>query len=179
MVRNRHPTAIYYLPVCKECIAFVKSYCRHQFQLVCKPCGPNTANVCCLYTEKSPPPPRSCLQGNASAILGCPNLEILTFDGQVIRLYVNGYALIMCTCTVEFLQWKQARFSRYKLVRTEFKVGNIKRIFPADRRLDNNVIVTSKRRRDVVLTSWWRYYCVLCPLGLVSTISQQWPGAGS
>ena len=29
----------------------------------------------------------------------------------------------------------------------------------------NNVIMTSKRRRDVVLTSHWRYFCVVRPLG--------------
>ena len=28
----------------------------------------------------------------------------------------------------------------------------------------HSAIMTSKRRRDVVLTSWWRYYCALCPL---------------
>ena len=32
---------------------------------------------------------------------------------------------------------------------------------------NNNVFVTSKRPRDVVLTSQWRYYCVVCPLGWV------------
>ena len=36
---------------------------------------------------------------------------------------------------------------------------------PADTQRTNNAIMTSKRRRDVVLTSWWRYYCVVCPLG--------------
>ena len=35
---------------------------------------------------------------------------------------------------------------------------------PADTRSTNNVIMTSKRRCDVVLTSWWRYYCVARPL---------------
>ena len=30
---------------------------------------------------------------------------------------------------------------------------------------NNNVIMTSKRRRHVVLTSSWRCYCVVCPLG--------------
>ena len=29
----------------------------------------------------------------------------------------------------------------------------------------NNVIMTPKRRRDVVLTSLWGYYCTVCPLG--------------
>ena len=32
------------------------------------------------------------------------------------------------------------------------------------------VMMTSKRRRfdvNVVLTSYWRYYCVMCPLGLI------------
>ena len=38
-------------------------------------------------------------------------------------------------------------------------------IYPEDTRRDNNVVMTSKRRRDVVLTSQWRYYCVVCPLG--------------
>ena len=52
MVRNRHPAAIDYPPVCKECLAFFKSDCRHPFQLICKSCGPNMANVYCLYTEK-------------------------------------------------------------------------------------------------------------------------------
>ena len=37
--------------------------------------------------------------------------------------------------------------------------------FPVDIQRNNNVIMTSKRRRDVVLTSQWRYYCVVCPLG--------------
>ena len=36
---------------------------------------------------------------------------------------------------------------------------------------NNNVIMTSKRRRDVVLTSEWRYYCVACPLGLRACMS--------
>ena len=75
MVRNRHPAAIYHPPpppppppvckecfafiftpppppVCKECFAFIRFDCRSPFQLICKPCGPNMANVCCLYTEK-------------------------------------------------------------------------------------------------------------------------------
>ena len=30
---------------------------------------------------------------------------------------------------------------------------------------DDNVIITSKRRRNIVLTQWWRYYKVMCPLG--------------
>ena len=36
---------------------------------------------------------------------------------------------------------------------------------PVDTWRTNNVIMTPKRRRDVVLTSWWRCYCVGCPLG--------------
>ena len=32
-------------------------------------------------------------------------------------------------------------------------------------RRNNNVIMTSKRRRDVILTPQWRHYCVVCPLG--------------
>ena len=35
---------------------------------------------------------------------------------------------------------------------------------PADTRRNNYVIITSKRRRNVVLTLLWRYHCVLCPL---------------
>ena len=30
---------------------------------------------------------------------------------------------------------------------------------------NDNIIVASKRRRDVVLTSSWRYFCVVCPPG--------------
>ena len=33
----------------------------------------------------------------------------------------------------------------------------------------HNVIITSKRRHDVVLTLWWRYYCVVWPLGVNDT----------
>ena len=36
--------------------------------------------------------------------------------------------------------------------------------YPADTRPNNNVIITSKRRCDVVLTLQWRYYYVACPL---------------
>ena len=36
---------------------------------------------------------------------------------------------------------------------------------PANTWPKNNVIMTSKRRCDVVLMSLWRYYCVMCPLG--------------
>ena len=32
-------------------------------------------------------------------------------------------------------------------------------------RRNKNVTMTSTRIRDVVLTSQWRYYCVVCPLG--------------
>ena len=39
---------------------------------------------------------------------------------------------------------------------------------PAGTRRTNNVFMTSKRRRDVVLTAWWRYYCVVCPLRMYS-----------
>ena len=52
MLRNRHPGAIYFTTVCKECFVFVKSDCHYPFQLICKPCGPNMTNVGCLYTEK-------------------------------------------------------------------------------------------------------------------------------
>ena len=37
---------------------------------------------------------------------------------------------------------------------------------PSQRTQRKNVIMTLKRRRDVVLTSQWRYYCVVCPFGL-------------
>ena len=30
---------------------------------------------------------------------------------------------------------------------------------------NNNVNITSKRRYTVVLTSQWRYFCIVCPLG--------------
>ena len=33
-------------------------------------------------------------------------------------------------------------------------------------RRNYNVVMTPKRRRVVVSTSWWRYYCVVRPLGL-------------
>ena len=36
---------------------------------------------------------------------------------------------------------------------------------PVGTRRNNYVIMTSKRCRDVVLTSYRRYYCVVCPLG--------------
>ena len=35
---------------------------------------------------------------------------------------------------------------------------------PADPRCNDIVIMTSKRRCDIVLTSYWRYYCIVCPL---------------
>ena len=37
--------------------------------------------------------------------------------------------------------------------------------YPADTQRNNNVIMTSERRHDVVLTLLWRYYWVMCPLG--------------
>ena len=37
---------------------------------------------------------------------------------------------------------------------------------PADKRRNDAVIMTSKRRCDVVLTSYWRYYCAVYPLGV-------------
>ena len=37
--------------------------------------------------------------------------------------------------------------------------------FPVDTWLNDNLIITSKRRRDVVLTWSWCYYYVMCPLG--------------
>ena len=43
-------------------------------------------------------------------------------------------------------------------VRSEIHVQHI----PVDTRRNNNVIMTSKRRHDVVLTSLWRYYCAVC-----------------
>ena len=49
---NRHPTAIYYPPVCKACFALVKFDCRCLFRLQCKWFGTNMANACCVYTEK-------------------------------------------------------------------------------------------------------------------------------
>ena len=36
---------------------------------------------------------------------------------------------------------------------------------PADTWCKNNIIMTSKRRLNIVLTSWWCYFCILCPLG--------------
>ena len=36
--------------------------------------------------------------------------------------------------------------------------------YPADTWRNNNVLITSKRRRDVVLMFVGRYYYVLCPL---------------
>ena len=42
--------------------------------------------------------------------------------------------------------------------------------YPTGTRRNDNVIMTSKRRRDVVLTSLWRYFCVVCQLGCVMVI---------
>ena len=36
----------------------------------------------------------------------------------------------------------------------------------AGTRRNNNVIITSRQHHDIVLISWWRHYCVMCPLGL-------------
>ena len=44
----------------------------------------------------------------------------------------------------------------------------------ADTRRKNNVIMTSKRRRDLVLMSKWRYYCALCPLERSESTAIQW-----
>ena len=38
---------------------------------------------------------------------------------------------------------------------------------------DDGVVVTSRRRRDVVLTSLWRCFCAVCPLG--SHCCPRWP----
>ena len=38
---------------------------------------------------------------------------------------------------------------------------------------NDNIIITSKRRSDVVLTKWWRYYCVACPLWEASSLAEQ------
>ena len=43
-----------------------------------------------------------------------------------------------------------------------------------DTRRKNNVIMTSKRRRDVVLMSKWRYYCAVCPLERSESTAIQW-----
>ena len=40
-----------------------------------------------------------------------------------------------------------------------------RKLIPTDTRRNNNVIMTPKRRRNVVLTSKWRYFYVVCPLG--------------
>ena len=50
--RNRHPAALCYASICKECFVLVKSDCHYPLQLIHIWCGLNMANVCCLYTEK-------------------------------------------------------------------------------------------------------------------------------
>ena len=51
---------------------------------------------------------------------------------------------------------------------------------PAGTRRDNNVFITSKRRRrrrfDVMKTLSLRHYCVMCPLGDISGISHAYMG---
>ena len=46
-----------------------------------------------------------------------------------------------------------------------------------DVRRNNNVIMTSMRRHDVVLASGWCYHCVICPLGVLEwVVSGVYPG---
>ena len=47
----------------------------------------------------------------------------------------------------------------YLRFRLSFKFRTVSQFPTGTRR--NNVIMTSKRCRDVVSTSWWRYYCVV------------------
>ena len=57
--------------------------------------------------------------------------------------------------------WSRWRANENRNLCLTWKIAN-----PVDPWRNNNVIVTLKRRRDVVLTKWWRYYHVMCPLGI-------------
>ena len=48
-----------------------------------------------------------------------------------------------------------------------FSLNEIFHCIPADTRCKTYVIMTSKRRRNVILTSEW-HYCDVCPLGLLN-----------
>ena len=50
--RNRHPAAICYPPICKECFVLAKSECCYLLQFIHTWCGPNMMNIRCLYTAK-------------------------------------------------------------------------------------------------------------------------------
>ena len=57
--------------------------------------------------------------------------------------------------------WSRWRANENRNLCLTWKIAN-----PVDPWRNNNVIVTLKRRRDVVLTKWWRNYHVMCPLGI-------------
>ena len=77
--RNWHPASICYPPICKESLRI------SQIRLSLS--SPTETYVTSKYGECLLPIqgeiiPRSCLPGNTSAILGCPNLEIPASDDQ-------------------------------------------------------------------------------------------------
>ena len=52
----------------------------------------------------------------------------------------------------------------YIVCTTAIDAGRESKAIPTVTRRNNYVIITSKRRCNVVLTLLWRYHCVLCPL---------------
>ena len=68
----------------------------------------------------------------------------------------RSFLVWICPSRKENMTWKW--FSHH----CPYVIGSH---IPTGTRRNNDVIITSKRRGDIVLTSLWRYYCVLCPLG--------------
>ena len=79
---------------------------------------------------------------------------------NVLHIYSGQglFASVMICSVRVFIYGKESKGSR--------KVNVSKHIYVATGTWrDDNVIMTSKQRHDVVLASSWRYHCVVCPLG--------------
>ena len=96
-------------------------------------------------------------------------------EGQLVAENITHMPILLQNTWLRWLTWLRPCLIRPK-PDLDFKIQILKprgckqtecwiRIRIMDTRRSNSVIMSSKRRRDVVLTSWLRYYCVICPLG--------------
>ena len=97
----------------------------------------------------------------------CPNWNFLhRFQSinLVISLYLT-FLVVICISMADIGSKKEKKYSGI-LATPVRDMEDVIDVFSADTRRKNNISMMPKWCRDIFLTSWWCYYCVVWSLGL-------------